>query len=328
MRRSQSSKIRMSGKYSNPSKGALRAVKDLEVNQISCVSDLVSQLSRAGGFVGYYLGKAAAILKRMIEEEDCIKWLSFPAAIISTGIRGVIRHALEKGYFNYVVTTCGTLDHDIARSVKEYYCGDFYVDDSKLSRLNTHRLGSVFIPSENYGEAIEKFMQDFLEHIYSQGYKELGSYELVNLLGEYIDNEDSLLKTTYKKNVLMFIPGIVDGAVGTQLWIFHQRHRDFKLNLFRDLDKLAEITFKSNRSGALILGGGISKHFLLWWSQFSGGLDFAVQITTAQEYDGSLSGSRLSEAITWGMLKQDAEHVNIYADATLVLPLLISSIEK
>ncbi|MEM1742486.1 MAG: deoxyhypusine synthase family protein, partial [Nitrososphaerota archaeon] len=107
-----------------------------------------------------------------------------------------------------------------------------------------------------------------------------------------------------------------------------QKHRDFKLNLFRDLDKLAEITFKSKCSGALIIGGGISKHFLLWWNQFSGGLDYAVQITTAVEYDGSLSGARLSEAITWGKLKENAEYVTVYGDATLILPILIAGIES
>ena len=305
-----------------------KEVEDLRIDQINSVTGLVNQWSKSGGFMGYYLSKGVAILKEMIKENKCVKWLSFPAAIVSTGIRGIIKDALKRRYFDYVVTTCGTLDHDIARSVKEYYCGEFYVDDSKLWEQDVHRLGSVFIPSTNYGEIIEKFMQHFLEDIYSQGYRELGSYELCNLLGEYIDSGESLLKIAYKNNILIFIPGIIDGAVGTQLWLFHQRHRDFKLNLFRDLDKLAEITFKTRRSGALILGGGISKHFLLWWSQFSGGLDFAVQITTAQEYDGSLSGSRLSEAITWGMLKETAKHVTIYADVTLVLPVLLAAIEK
>ena len=303
-------------------------VEDLRIDQINSVTGLVNQWSKSGGFMSYYLSKGVAILKEMIKENKCVKWLSFPAAIVSTGIRGIIKDALKRRYFDYVVTTCGTLDHDIARSVKEYYCGEFYVDDSKLREQGVHRLGSVFIPSTNYGETIEKFMQHFLEDIYSQGHREIGSYELCKLLGEYIDSEDSLLKVAYKNNILFFIPGIIDGAVGTQIWLFHQRHRDFKLNLFRDLDKLAEITFKTRNSGALILGGGISKHFLLWWSQFSGGLDFAVQITTAQEYDGSLSGSRLSEAITWGMLKKTAKYVTIYADATLVLPILLAAIEK
>ncbi len=38
------------------------------------------------------------------------------------------------------------------------------------------------------------------------------------------------------------------------------------------------------------MGGGLSKHHTLWWNQYRGGLDYAVYITTASEWDGSLSG--------------------------------------
>ena len=43
----------------------------------------------------------------------------------------------------------------------------------------------------------------------------------------------------------------------------------------------------------LMVSGGISKHHVIWWNQYRGGLDSAVYITTAPEHDGSLSGARL-----------------------------------
>ena len=45
-----------------------------------------------------------------------------------------------------------------------------------------------------------------------------------------------------------------------------------------------------------MMGGGISKHHTLWWNQYRGGLDYAVYITTASEWDGSLSGALVTEA--------------------------------
>jgi deoxyhypusine synthase len=48
-----------------------------------------------------------------------------------------------------------------------------------------------------------------------------------------------------------------------------------------------------------------------------------VYVTTAQEYDGSLSGAKLEEAISWKKIKEDAEFANIYGDATVILPLLL-----
>ncbi|MDG6991004.1 MAG: deoxyhypusine synthase family protein, partial [Nitrososphaerota archaeon] len=49
-------------------------------------------------------------------------------------------------------------------------------------------------------------------------------------------------------------------------------------------------------------------------------------ITTAQEFDGSLSGARMKEAISWGKLKKSAKHVTIDGDITVLLPLLYSSL--
>ena len=73
-----------------------------------------------------------------------------------------------------------------------------------------------------------------------------------------------------------------------------------------------------------MIGGGISKHHTIWWNQFRDGLNEAVYITTAQEYDGSLSGAKLEEAITWKKVRKDAKFVNIYGDATAILPIMVA----
>lgn len=54
------------------------------------------------------------------------------------------------------------------------------------------------------------------------------------------------------------------------------------------------------------------------------GADFAVFLNTASEFDGSDSGARPDEAISWGKIRKDATPIKIYAEATLVLPLLIA----
>jgi deoxyhypusine synthase len=47
-----------------------------------------------------------------------------------------------------------------------------------------------------------------------------------------------------------------------------------------------------------------------------------VYITTAPEYDGSLSGARLKEAISWGKMRPEAPHICVEGDASVLLPLL------
>lgn len=47
-------------------------------------------------------------------------------------------------------------------------------------------------------------------------------------------------------------------------------------------------------------------------------------MNTASEFDGSDSGARPDEAVSWGKIRQDAKPVKIYAEASLILPLLVA----
>ncbi len=300
----------------------MRRVRDIVLRPGMSVRELVEQFEESGGFAARYLGQAARILGEMIRDPECVRFLSFVGAPVSTGLRGVLAELVKRGFFHVVVTTCGTLDHDIARSLGDYLEGDFQMDDEELRARGYHRVGSVLVPLDSYGPAIERFVQDVLEDAYSRGVREVGSWEVSRMLGERLRDESSILYWAARKDVEVYVPGIMDGAVGTQLWLFQQRRRDFRLNLFRDAERLSEKVFKAVRTGALMVGGGISKHHTLWWNQFKDGLDYAVYITTAVEYDGSLSGAPLREAVSWGKVRPGARKATIYCDATVALPLL------
>jgi deoxyhypusine synthase len=41
-------------------------------------------------------------------------------------------------------------------------------------------------------------------------------------------------------------------------------------------------------------------------------------------YDGSDAGAKPSEAISWGKLKMEAEYVKVFAEATLVFPIMVA----
>ena len=70
----------------------------------------------------------------------------------------------------------------------------------------------------------------------------------------------------------------------------------------------------------------MSKHHVIWWNQFKEGLDYAIYISTAVEWDGSLSGARPREAISWGKIKGEADRIMIEGDASIILPIMISSL--
>ncbi|HXX06118.1 MAG TPA: deoxyhypusine synthase, partial [Candidatus Bathyarchaeia archaeon] len=216
-------------------------------------------------------------------------------------------------------------DHDIARHYSNYLEGSFTLDDNELADKEIHRLGNVLVPMKSYGPLIEEKMQSFLERSYKSGKKEMSTSDISKMIGENL-GEDSFLYWANKNNIPVVVPGIMDGAVGSQIWMFTQKHNDFKLNVVADGDLLSELIFKAKKSGALMIGGGISKHHTLWWNQYRNGLDYAVYITTAQEFDGSLSGALVREAISWGKVTQNAKQTTIHAEATTILPFLYSAL--
>jgi deoxyhypusine synthase len=300
-------------------------VQDISINEGTSIDKIFESMSKSGGFESRNLADGLSVLTEMINEKECINFLSFVGAIISTGLRGVVKDMIENKWFDVVITTCGALDHDIARHFSNYNEGSFALDDAKLADENLHRLGNVLVPMDSYGPLIEKKMQLFLEEEYNNGTREMSSEDVCKMIGKHL-GDDSFLYSAYKNNVKVIVPGIMDGAVGSQIWLFAQKHSDFKLNVIKDADTLSGIIFKAKKSGALMIGGGISKHHTLWWNQYRDGLDFAVYITTAQEFDGSLSGALVREAISWGKVTQNAKQTTIHAEATTVLPFLYSAL--
>jgi deoxyhypusine synthase len=311
---------------SRPSKGRLLPeVEDIVLERGMSAAELVAQMGLAGGFGAKHLAQGADVLRRMRDDGASVNFLSFPADIMATGCRGVVRALIETGAFHAVITTCGTLDHDIARAFAPYHHGAFTMDDRELFKAGVHRLGNILLPKESYGSLLEARLRPWFEELYGKGMRDYTSPELLREIGLRLPSS-TFLGAAAQRGIPVFVPGLTDGAFGCQLWLFWQDHKTFKWDPMREEHELSDIIFAAKRSGALMIGGGISKHHTLWWNQFKGGLDYGVYITTATQYDGSLSGARLEEAISWGKLKPTAKFVTIDGDATVLLPMLAASL--
>lgn len=303
-------------------------VRDYSLESTS-VSSIIKAMSTSGGFQSRNLSYGVDILRTMRGEKRCTKFLSIVGALLSTGVRGIIRDMLKDNMFDCVITTCGALDHDVARTYRRYYAGDFRMDDSILLKKNIHRLGNVLVPEVSYGSLIEKKVQSCLEDLYnSQKVKQdFSAYEIISHIGSTLD-ESSFLYWAHKRKIPIIVPGIVDGAVGSQIWLFRQQHKDFKIDILKDESKLSDLVYDATKTGAFMIGGGISKHHTLWWNQFRGGLDYAVYITSAPEWDGSLSGALVSEAISWGKVAEKAKQTTIHGEATTLLPFIYAALKE
>jgi deoxyhypusine synthase len=304
-------------------------VQDIELTSNMTTNQLIKAMYNSGGFSAKKVADGVNILEHMMKEKNCMKFLSFPACIISTGTRGVIKELLKRKLFDVVITTAGTVDHDLARVWKDYYHGSFIADDKELHQREINRLGNIFIPLECYGTILEEKIQPILNELYAERQK-WSTKDLIWEFGKRLEKEkngkDSVMYWAWKNKIPIYVPGITDGAFGSQLWMYYQDHRNFTIDLFKDEQELSDIVFTAKKTGALIIGGGISKHHVIWWNQYCNGLSYAVYITTAVEYDGSLSGAQTREAISWGKIAEKADNITIEGDATVLLPLMTSAL--
>ncbi|MFA5861670.1 MAG: deoxyhypusine synthase [Candidatus Thermoplasmatota archaeon] len=305
----------------------LTPVRDIHVQSGMTARALVDALGEGSAFSAKKVALGAEILRRM-DQPGVTRILSFPAALCATGVRGVIAGMVRDGMVDAIVTTCGMLDHDLARTWREYYHGSFDLDDKALHKEEVNRLGNVLVPNESYGEILEERLQPWLKEMFATK-KRWSTKDFCRELGRRVSSEPhsegSILRACFEKEVPVFIPGPTDGSVGSQVWIRYQQDREIGFDLMADEQALSDLVHEARELGALMIGGGISKHHVIWWSQFREGLDFAIYVTTAVEHDGSLSGARLEEAISWGKVKEDARIVNIEGDAALILPLLVAA---
>ncbi len=301
-------------------------VKDIKLKKGMTANDLVKMMGKSGGFTAQKLSDAADIVEKMFKKKDCLRILSFPACIMATGTRGVIVDMVKKGYIDLIITTCGTLDHDLSRTWAAYYKGDFQMDDAKLRDNSISRLGNVLVPDDCYGIVLEDNLLPMFDDIFKDT-TSLTTHEIIDQVGARLKDEDSLLYQCHKHSVPIVVPGITDGSFGCQLWMYYQMHRKLRIDLFGDEQMLSEMTDEAKSTGAIIIGGGISKHHVIWWNQFRGGLDYAIYLTTAQEYDGSLSGAQIREAVSWGKVKANAKKMTVEGDATINLPLIMAAVE-
>lgn len=316
----------MAGAVNKMELGELIEVKDIKAKKGMTVDELIRMMGASGGFTAQKLADSVDVVEKMVKDKDCLKILSFPACIMSTGTRGVIVDMVKNGLVDLIITTCGTLDHDLSRTWAAYYKGDFMMDDEALrEEYEISRLGNVLVPDKCYGEVLENNLLPIFEEIF-EGVDSMSTHEIIDKVGARLNNEDSLLYQCHKHNVPVVVPGITDGSFGCQIWMYYQFHRKFRIDLFADEQMLSEMTDKAKTTGGILIGGGISKHHAIWWNQFRGGLDYCIYLTTAQEFDGSLSGAQIREAVSWGKVKPEAKKMTVEGDATISLPIIYAAI--
>merc|ERR1739842_256666 len=108
------------------------------------------------------------------------------------------------------------------------------------------------------------------------------------------------------------------------LYFFSYKQPGFIIDIVSDIRCLNDLAIQSHKTGMIIIGGGLVKHHICNANLMRNGADYSLFVNTASEFDGSDSGARPDEAISWGKIRKDASPVKVYAEISLVFPLIVA----
>lgn len=299
-----------------------KKIRDFNYVEGMKVNELVERLSLVG-YQGINIGKAVEIIKKMKKNKAKI-FLTFTSNMVSSGLRGLFAQLIAKRFVDIVITTAGSIEEDWMKAKNDFFVGSFQADDEKLAKEGINRIGNIYVENKAY-ESFEESIIPAIEKIYKER-KRLTASEFIYELGGFVNDENSILYQARKNNIPIYCPAITDGSLGIQLNTFLQKHNDFIIDVVKDINNVITETDFKDKVGLIVLGGGIAKHHALMANLISGGINYAVYITTAHEHSGSLSGATTKEAKSWGKIKTEADAVTVIGDATVFFPLIITKV--
>jgi deoxyhypusine synthase len=292
------------------------------------VGELTDEMRLTGVLQGGRVGKAVDIIAEMFRDRDYTNFITLSGPLVPGGMRLIIRDLIKDGYINVVVTNGANIVHDLIESMgRTHYIGTSNVDDEKLQQQGYNRVYDIFIENTTFVD-LEGFVGKLVDEI-SEGIKEgIAFHELLRELGEKISDEESILKVAAEKGVTIFCPGLLDSMLGIPLWMY-SKQKKLEINPIKDFELFTDLVFDAKKTGAIILGGGIPKHQTQYINTLRGGLDAAIQLSSARTEDGSLSGAPLRESITWGKLQKGQlkeKTATIFGEVTSLFPLIIAAV--
>ncbi|KAL8956632.1 MAG: hypothetical protein Q9183_006257 [Haloplaca sp. 2 TL-2023] len=318
-------------------------VKGIDFNDYAertlSVEDLVGHMAGMG-FQASAVSEAVRIINGMRSWRDpetasrTTIFLGYTSNLVSSGLRETLRWLVEHKHVSAIVTTAGGVEEDLIKCLGHTYLDSFTSRGSELREKGMNRIGNLVVPNSNYC-AFEDWVVPILDRMLAEQEASKNTDEpmtwmpstIIHRLGKEINNEASICYWAYKNDIPIFCPALTDGSFGDMLYFhtFKSSPQRLSFNPVDDIRRINDMAMAAKRAGMIILGGGLVKHHIANACLMRNGAESAVYINTAQEFDGSDAGARPDEAVSWGKIKAGGDSVKVYAEATVVFPLIVAA---
>jgi len=283
---------------------------------------------------------------------DVTNVVGLAGAMVPAGMRHLVVELIRDGHVDALVTTGATLTHDTIEALggAHHHGREGAPErtrrehDERLREEGVDRIYDVYLPQEHFAEfeshlresvfpalegtvSIQRFTEELGRANAEAAAEAAAADEMAETEGtdgEERDATPGIAAAAAERDVPVYCPAIQDSILGLQAWLYSQV-ADFSLAALSDMQGLNDLAYESERAGALVVGGGVPKNYVLQTMLVvPGAYDFGVQLTMDPPETGGLSGATLDEARSWGKFEPEARTVSVYADATITFPLLVA----
>jgi deoxyhypusine synthase len=280
--------------------------------------------------------------ERMLQPEVTVG-MSLTGAMTPAGLgMSTLIPLLEAGFVDWIISTGANLYHDAHFALGlALHQGTPFANDVELREDGVVRIYDIFF---DYTVLLstDAFVREVSARPEFQ--KSMSTAEYHYLLGGYLLQREkrlgaerrSLLAAAHELEVPIYTSSPGDSSIGMNVAEQALAGSKLRYDVSADVNETASIVLEAKRSdgksGALIVGGGSPKNFLLQTEpqiqEVLGiderGHDFFLQLTDARPDTGGLSGATPGEAVSWGKIDPDMlpGTVVCYLDNTVSLPLI------
>jgi deoxyhypusine synthase len=301
------------------------------------IPELIQSMGKTS-FEARNVWKAAQLFQNMIEENDTI-WLGVAGAGVAGGMGGMIVSLLEAGFIDVICSTGAQVYHDLhfafGLPVKAIIP---QMDDEELRKHGDTRIYDIGIREEETLEAQDAIIRRFVKDNYkNMSESPISSWEFNHYLGKWTAQEAkhpemSFVATAARLGVPLFWDSHTNHSIAMNLVHTEKEGYTPQFIPHKDVFDSAAIVYSSETTGFVELGGGGPKNFIQQTgptlSQILAidfeGAERGIQIGTALEREGSLSGCTFSEAVSWKKYRHARQEnlVQIWSEYSIVFPLL------
>jgi len=303
------------------------------------VAELVAEYGNAG-IGARTLHEAVDIYTEMLDRDDVTNFFGLAGAMVPAGMRRLVADLIRDGHIDALVTTGATLTHDSIEAIGGKHhqgrrtgeTGSRREHDEQLREEGVDRIYNVYLPQEHFTGFESHLREEVFPVLEEEGVVSIRRFtaELGRANGEVNDRDGvaepaGIAAAAHEHDVPVYCPAVQDSVLGLQAWIYSQTS-SFSLDALADMTALNDLAYGSDRAGAMVVGGGVPKNYVLQTMLVApDAYDYAVQLTMDPPETGGLSGASLDEARSWGKLESAARNASVYADATITLPLVVAA---